>query len=845
MPPLHNDAIGYVRDLASEENASWFRYLCDAAVERTDGALTSRDTGNLYPLFIGRASYLTQAVTPVSPSVGRVPVVEFLEALNGFSCFKRLGPTLALSFTKPVTVVFGTNGSGKSSICEALRALADATASPRPLHNVTQSPPGTPSFAYKLRSSTGTSTWNPSRGFGTCANAIKYFDSSLAARSLVENVDPGAVISLAPFHLAVFGRLQEMTTQFRDFLQTRKDANFQILQNELGEVRKLFERFPDSSWASLTEVSARHLDKEIDDAEKFDELEKLTELRKQIGDLEKGLSEEGMKALKSEVRELLEISKLLTGFIVCLQNLWYLNVPDIDEQIEAKATARKELEQVVVGDVSPSEAFSLFLGYAAERCDLEHPEGKTCPLCRQSLEVDAQELFKNYHEYVSGEIAEQIRKLREIRKQAEGYSVALSEIDAAVLAEVAVLDQTKIDRLKELWEILAPFSHIGVPPTAKSISDLEALKAECGEVGALFVSKFETLKTLATGREETEKALKRLREEAEPLEILEICSTNLEKIKTLLKRANADHAWSQKIGEFPSLLRRVTAKSKTAHEDLIVSDFEMRLDGEYRTLTNKGLGDFGVALRRQGRESTVTLKPNIAGTELAAVLSEGEQRVHSLALFFAELETCKQSVIVFDDPVSSFDYNYIASYCRRLRDFLRSHADRQVVVLTHNWEFFVQLQSTLNKAGLSHCLSVQVLENCATSAEYSEKVDELKGVIDGILASPNEPSRDQKETLAGSMRRLIEAVVNTHVFASQRHQFKQKTLEVSAFAKFTKVVALEPVEAQQFSDLYSDLSITEHDDPRNAYVNTDRATFVARYDRIKVIEAAIIGRKIP
>ena len=121
-----------------------------------------------------------------------------------------------------------------------------------------------------------------------------------------------------------------MTTQFRDFLQTRKDANFQMLQNELSEVRELFERFPGSSWASLTEVSARYLDKEIDDAEKFDKHEELTELRKQIGDLEKGLSEEGLKVLKSEVRELFEISKLLTGFIVSLQNLWYLNVPDID-----------------------------------------------------------------------------------------------------------------------------------------------------------------------------------------------------------------------------------------------------------------------------------------------------------------------------------------------------------------------------------------------------------------------------------------------------------------------------------------------------------------------------------
>ena len=65
-------------------------------------------------------------------------------------------------------------------------------------------------------------------------------------------------------------------------------------------------------------------------------------------------------------------------------------------------------------------------------------------------------------------------------------------------------------------------------------------------------------------------------------------------------------------------------------------------------------------------------------------------------LFFAELETCPHSVLVFDDPISSFDYNYIANYCTRLRDLTLQHPVRQIIVFTHNWEFFVQLQSTLN-----------------------------------------------------------------------------------------------------------------------------------------------------
>lgn len=140
-------------------------------------------------------------------------------------------------------------------------------------------------------------------------------------------------------------------------------------------------------------------------------------------------------------------------------------------------------------------------------------------------------------------------------------------------------------------------------------------------------------------------------------------------------------------------------------------------------------------------------------------------------------------------------------------------------------------------------MSVHVLESCVALDEYSENVDDLKTDIEAILAIAGEPTKPQKEVMAGKMRRLIEAVVNTHVFNKQRHQFKQKNQQVSAFDDFTKVVALLTAEAQSLRDLFAKLSIAEHDDPRNAYVNTDKAMFQTRYNKIKAIETAIIGRK--
>ena len=95
------------------------------------------------------------------------------------------------------------------------------------------------------------------------------------------------------------------------------------------------------------------------------------------------------------------------------------------------------------------------------------------------------------------------------------------------------------------------------------------------------------------------------------------------------------------------------------------------------------------------------------------------------------------------------------------------------------------------------------------------------------------------------MRRLIESVVNTHVFNNQRHQFKQKSLPVTDFPKFTKLTPLLQSEGMALGDLYAKLSISEHDDPRNAYVNTDKVTFQSRYNSLLEIENAVVSRKQP
>jgi len=144
---------------------------------------------------------------------------------------------------------------------------------------------------------------------------------------------------------------------------------------------------------------------------------------------------------------------------------------------------------------------------------------------------------------------------------------------------------------------------------------------------------------------------------------------------------------------------------------------------------------------------------------------------------------------------------------------------------------------------LSNDFAIQVLENCVSVNEYSEDIATLKKEIEDILKISSEPTRQQKEMLAGNMRVLLEAIINKHVFAGQRQQYKQKAQKVSIFDEYTKIIPLLDSEAAVLKELYARLSMSEHHDPRNTYINTDKAMFQSRFNQLIALEAAIISRK--
>jgi recombinational DNA repair ATPase RecF len=842
--PMYPDAIGYLNDLAKEISEPWFMMVCDLAGVSGVSVLDKPTCDALCALYTKDASYIGIKAVPVaSTAVTTATLVDFLEQLSGFANFKLLSGELEVSFKKRITLIFGATGSGKSSLCESLKVLATSEPPSRPLQNVRVAGAVTPTFHYKFKSDAAQQMWTPSVGYGSRGATVKYFDSTIAVKNVKNAVEPGRVIVLTPFRLHVFEWAKELTTQFRETLQKKQQDNSVLLTRTLGDIRAEFAKFKGFPLAVIEDKSIDVLSKEIQLGERFQDEKLLSEKQTAAAELEKAASEEGLKLLRAEHRELETFLTSLNMLLTSAAELWAIEPASKAIALAAKQGGQEILAKVLIPEEGTLDGLLALLRAASPLCKLDEAAGHECPFCRRDLGVPEVELFKQYHELITGELEKDITALKGDIAKAGEFATAVGNVDRKAWDKFTTIQTEVLTTAKTASDLIVASCDVSKEPTAEARAAIESIDASVVTWGGQLDSKKNAIEFATKGKEVLVKQLAKLHAEIGPLEYTQIIAGRLDKLKDAQRLADNAAFWSSALPTFTPLLKKITDKAKEAHEELVVTDFESRLDSEYKALSEKGMALFGVSFDRRGSGASVTVLPKIGGKDIEGVLSEGEQRVHALALFFAELETCQQSVFVFDDPVSSFDFNYIANYCARLRDFTQKHPPRQIIALTHNWEFFVQLQTTLNQAGLDPHLSVQVLENCVVVADYSEKIGDLKKDIEAVLAAAGEPSKAKKEEIAGKMRRLIEAVVNTHVFNNQRHQYKQKNQPISTFQNFTKIVALLPTEAITLRDLYSKLSITEHDDPRTAYVNTDKAIFQSRYDAIKAVEAAVISRK--
>lgn len=162
-----------------------------------------------------------------------------------------------------------------------------------------------------------------------------------------------------------------------------------------------------------------------------------------------------------------------------------------------------------------------------------------------------------------------------------------------------------------------------------------------------------------------------------------ISDANLHHNLTKVHTALAPRKVSLKMTELANAY--VTAElAKVMTEELTALGYRRKVLPDIRGRTDVG-------------QTMVTLKVKDCIDAPGQVLSEGEQRAMSLALFLAEVRLQgHHSTVVFDDPSTSFDHHHRRQIADRI---VALAAERPVVVFTHDAVFLTELSRALNGSG--------------------------------------------------------------------------------------------------------------------------------------------------
>ena len=617
---------------------------------------------------------------------------------------ENLSPRTPLAFGKGnLVVVYGNNGSGKSSYTRILKKVCGKPRAQDVKPNVFQPAPAVRQclIRYSLDGNEHSTTWPANTAGVEELLPIDIFDGDIARFYLSSETEASympPVVSLFEVLASVCARVGGQLQQEQHQLVTKLPLlSADYIDTSAGKpYRALKPRTPDANLKPITEWT--------EDAQEL--LEQLTERLKAKDSAALARQKRAKTRQIAELRVSIDKAAVAVNTEACKQRQ-ALNKSAKEKRQQAIEAAKIHTTSAKLDGIGTDTWVALWNAARSYSMQTAYPEkdfpvteeDARCVLCHQTLDTDAKSRLKDFEAYVQGKMEAEADKAERAYKQSLEVLPrvpSLQEIQTS--CQAAGLDEGWFTRIASFWtEYGKVHDRCATAEPDEVIQGLDAPSDLLDPLRQLT----DSLEAEVTQHDADTTSFDREKAAKQKIE--------LEAKRWTAQQAAAIHAEVKRLNQVAQIeswrthanSRNISLKAGEISKKVITGAYVDRFNDELKAL---GASRIKVELvKTRTEKGKVKHRLQLRGVSNSnhspgAILSDGERRAVSLAAFLADV-TGKPypAPFIFDDPISSLDHDFEWEVAMRLAKLAQ---DRQVIVFTHRLSLYGAMEDAAKKLGV-------------------------------------------------------------------------------------------------------------------------------------------------
>ena len=735
-----------------------------------------------------------------------------------------LAPRKPLEFSEHnMSIVYGTNGTGKSSYIRLLKNICNARQKEEIESNVYTGDTSEQSakISYMID---GVKQQPYEWKKGAYSEELKYCDifDTKYCDLFLKSAD---TVTYEPPILSFFSKLVDMAESVSKRIESIINSNptrLPVFPNTLLSTKA-------SEWIINITYKTKHT--EIDTFCTFSDEDSKELLRIQNRLVETNQLEKAQNLQKKAVK-IQNLIKYINDNYNSLSHEKYEELKKLRTEYENKKEIQKNAAETAFGNSSlngvgsetwkalwsAAKKFSEEKAYVGKSFPYLEPNVSKCVLCHQVLNPEAIQRLTSFDEFIKGELEKAVKDSENnIKLFIENLTPPRTNQDFEV--RIDAYDDYFTNTLKDNLctinnNILQSYDSFINNKTYVKLIQKEEVISELDKISNQILANAEQLKN-----DYDKIDLKTLTAQEHELEAKKWLSDNKDAIIAEVQRRKNIHFLNDK--KFETNTKQISLEKGRLSEILITEEFINRFQNEIKKLeVNVDVTFERTSLTKGHVYHRIVLKNIKKPITPDKVLSEGEYRIVSIAAFLADMLSRNDNVpFIFDDPISSLDQDYEESVARRLVELSTT---RQVIVFTHRLSFMCCLQDEAKHQETISPKIISIKKEYWGAGEPSElpincdKPDKklnhmLKEDLPKIEKKLKEDGIDETihdiKSLCSNFRIVIERTVEIYLICGVVERFRRS---VQTMNRIKKLSNISEQDCKLIDELMTEYSKYEH-----------------------------------